>query len=779
MSGRTLVVLSVTFLLGCASPRAVPRCDVCPTGELCDSTTGTCVAAPAAQDGGCLSNAGCTSPTRLCAADGRCVACLGNADCAQGLCDMQSGRCVAGAVESCGAVTSFVDLGSGPMRLRGSTARALNDATLSCALAGATGADVLFGLSLAQRRRLTATVRAVDPASGFQPIVGVRTDCNEARSELACSFTTPGTDRATVVTELNAGSVFLWVDSETGVGGEFELELSLADAPSVDACGQPGVLRGQDVEATGATDGLSDDLESSCGGMGAADAVYTFTLDRPRRVRVEVIGSLGYRPLIAVRRRCTDKSSELACAPAATNTAVIELPSLEAGEYAVIVDGATAASRGQYRLRLTTREPVPAPNNDTCATAQPIVLASSSSISLQGDTSQAQNDAVGCDGTGPELIYAIDLAAPQKVRALVTPLAGSLLQPVLYLRREAACESSVIREQLFCVAGGQGGFPAVIDVPRLEVGKWFLFVDGKARTSGAFDLTVELSPPPTPPANDTCRAATVLPISQGPVFLPNETTAGASSNAHICVGLDPRANDVVYSFTLSARQSVAIDARSAPGSRLYPVVALKQPGPCELTAPTIGRCGFSDLQVPDRAVLIEPALDPGTYFLWVSGDVSTQGSFSLRVNTAPALVAPLNDGCGSTGFLVALNAGAVQVGDTRAANNSTDGRCGLPTGANGEFAGDVVFSLQVAASVPSISITVAPDAVDGVLMRPLVYVRGPINTCTTQGPNLGCQAAPDFGAPVTLTLSNVMPGTYSVWVDGAGLSAGAFSVTVR
>jgi len=122
---------------------------------------------------------------------------------------------------------------------------------------------------------------------------------------------------------------------------------------------------------------------------------------------------------------------------------------------------------------------------------------------------------------------------PARVRAQVTPLAGSRLQPVLYLRRENQCESQVAREQLFCVAAGQGGFPSLLEVPRLEAGRWFLFVDGKARTAGAFDLTLELSPPPPPPANDSCAMPTVLPLASGAVFLPSETTVGATPSSRL------------------------------------------------------------------------------------------------------------------------------------------------------------------------------------------------------------------------------------------------------
>ncbi|MBL8937489.1 MAG: hypothetical protein JNM69_23205, partial [Archangium sp.] len=490
-----LIITLAVSLLACSRSAARKRCESCPSGQLCDVATNECVDPPAL-DGGC-STTGCATPTPFCAADGRCVGCLGNTDCPQGSCDMRAGRCVAAATESCGALSSFIDVTGAPLQLRGSTAKSTNDAQLGCAVVGSSGPDVLFGLRLAERRRLTATVRPIDPASGFQPVIGLRSDCAVARSEIGCGFTMPGGDRATLVTEVGQGTFFLWVDSETEIGGDFELELSFDDAPRVDSCTAPGVLRGTElIDVSGETIGLSDDVAASCGGMGTPDAVYSLTLEQARRVRIEAVGLSGFRPTLALRRSCTDVSTELGCAAAlaSTGTAAIELPSLEPGAYSVLVDGPpSGAVSGRFRLRVTLTEPVPAPTNDTCETALELVATSGSgTVTVQGDTTRAKNDAAGCDGTGPELVYALQLATAQHVRALVTPLAGGRLLPTLYLRRENQCASEFTREQLFCVAAGQAGFPALLEVPRLEAGRWYLFVDGKAGTAGAFDLSVEL-----------------------------------------------------------------------------------------------------------------------------------------------------------------------------------------------------------------------------------------------------------------------------------------------
>ncbi len=697
---------------------------------------------------------------------------------------MQAGRCVAAAAESCGALTSLIDVSSGTVTLRGSTAKSVQDSQLSCALPGSVGPDVVFGFTLAQRRRVTATVKPLSTSPGFQPIVGARTECATTSAEIACGYFAPERGQASFVAEAGEGQLFLWVDSETDVGGEFELEVTFDEAPSVDSCAAPGVLRGQDlIELTGDTHGLADDGASSCGGMGAPDAVYRLTLDRPRRIKIEALGLVGFRPVLSVRRTCTALNSEAACtlATPSTNVAVVEIPSAEAGDYFLAVDGASSGATGRYRLRVALAEPVPPPTNEFCSSASELITMSGmTSVSVQGDTTGAKSDAVGCDGTGPDLVYSLQLAQPSMVRVLVTPFAGSRLQPVLYLRRDQACTSQIVRDQLHCAPAGQAGFPAQLEVPRLETGRYYLFVDGKAGTSGAFDLQLELGPPPSPPGNDACSSASQVSLAGGPVFLGMETTVGALPDATTCADTAD-SPDVAYAFTLTSRQSLSIDARALAGSRLLPVVTLKPAGLCAVTSLLpVGRCAYSDLQVPDRAVAVVPSLDPGTYSLWVSGDLATQGPFSLRLLPGPPLTAPSNDAC-ITSAMAYLQLGSNATGDTRAANDTTEGNCGFPLGANGEAGGDVAYSFQIAAPTPTVTITVTPDAVGGVLMRPVVYVRGgpQVTNCTSAGQNLGCQAAPDFGAPVSVTLTNVQPGTYTVWVDGAGLSAGSFSLAIH
>jgi hypothetical protein len=169
-----------------------------------------------------------------------------------------------------------------------------------------------------------------------------------------------------------------------------------------------------------------------------------------------------------------------------------------------------------------------------------------------------------------------------------------------------------------------------------------------------------------------------------------------------------------------------------------------------------------------------PVIDPGLYPVWVEGDDGTQGAFSLKLSPGPPLeTAPVNDGCALATTLVP---GVNATGDTRAASNDSYGTCGLPYGANGEDARDVVYKMVLAAA-QNVTVTVTPDATEGQLFRPVVYLEGPgIASCQGGGANKGCQIAQAYGGAATLSLANLAAGTYYVWVDGAGLSGGKFTI---
>jgi hypothetical protein len=238
--------------------------------------------------------------------------------------------------------------------------------------------------------------------------------------------------------------------------------------------------------------------------------------------------------------------------------------------------------------------------------------------------------------------------------------------------------------------------------------------------------------------------------------------------------------DVVYNVSLPTRQSLGIEVKALAGSSLRPVVTLRATGQCsDNTLSTELFCGWNDSQFVDRVALTLPDVPAGDYPLWVDGDVGSQGPFTLRLSPGPVIPPPPNDDCLSIAALSSLTLGTAVTGDTRGASTDGQGFCSFASGANGEAAPDVVYKLSLAVA-KSLVVTVTPDQYDGQLFRPVVYVRGATaSSCNEPSALKGCVAATTYGGQASVSLPNLAAGIYFIWVDGAGLSSGKFSLKVQ
>jgi hypothetical protein len=767
-------------LCGCGAP-PTHKC-TCPEGVACDQVTGVClVPTPDGGPTGCVSDHACGGASPRCLlAEARCVACLTTADCNSGVCE--SYACL--PVPDACPTARELNLTSGAATVHSDLLNARNDTTLSCSLPGSAGPDVVYKLTVPALSHFTAVVTP-EPGSGLKPLVALRSVCDQPSTEaaLGCAYASGSTDAAALsIDSLAPGTYFLWVEAES-TPGPFTLSVRLEAPPVVDTCvGTTVLYPTPTAEVIGDTAGLNDDATGSCGVPATSDAVYALRLDNPRRLLVEVTGLNGFEPTVYLRTGCADASAraELAClAPNPDAATSFELARVEAGISWIYIDGSAATSSGRYALRVTTFDPIPPATNDTCATAQPLVLPAGNvgTITVLGDTSAANNDLGGCGnlGQGPDVVYTLTLPVQSQVLARVTPIIGSRFQPSVSLRDLAACDLASTPTQRACAPATQPGYPAAFDLPLVPAGSYALWVDGMGVSSGAYTLTVELSPPPTPPANDTCSAPQLVSLSGGSATVTG-TTLGAADDQASCEILS--SPDVVYTLDVPARQSVSLDVQAASGSALLPVVSLQQAGTCAASIGLVAACGFNDGQASDRAVLLLPDVPQGQYSVWVNGDFGSQGPFTLRAASGPVIGIPQNDGCAG-GLVPEITAGVAQAGDTRGATNDPAAACGITAnGLSGIDARDVVFTFTVATARP-VTVTVTPDGADGALFRPLISVRGPASGCSLSGAPLGCIAAPGYGRPVSLSLNTLAPGTYTLLVDGAAVSAGKFTVTLQ
>ncbi len=672
------------------------------------------------------------------------------------------------------------------MTLTANTTRASDDTRLSCALSGTKSNDLVWIVSIPERRRLVATVTPA-VGSALRPVIALRTVCNSMDPSLNVSCAYPTGTAATARLTLDAvdpGTYYLWVEGEDANSGAFSLEVELEVPPPSDSCLQPrqvSILGNNSEEILGDTRGLHDDAAGLCGGVTAPDAVYAVLLTSARRLRIDLEGiTKGFQPVLYARTVCDSvtAASQVGCVSATTGVTALDIPRVEAGTLFIFVDGQSsgASNAGSYRLRITPFDPVPPPTNDACTLATAIAMPTMAIgvVNQQGDTSSATNDALGCNASGPDLVYQFTLPVARQVLARVTPLAGSSLRPAVYLRPNLKCASEATLDQVACQISASPGSAATTVVPNLAAGVWYLWVDGVQGSAGPFDLKLEFAEPPPVPANDVCSAATLLDLTSGVVNAQGTTLGATADKLSACtLPASEPSPDTVYEVTLPIRQSLSIDLKAATGSALKPVATLRGNGCASVNPIDELACAWGDTQLTDRAVYTVPSLDAGTYYLWVSGDDGSQGPFSLKLSTGAPLVPPTNDQCASSG-LPTLIPNLFLDGDTRAAaNDAVATGCGLPYGGDGAQGPDVAFRFSLVNSSTSVTISVYPDPIEGQLFRPVLYVRasGCFSTVTK-----GCAVAASYGGTATLNLNGLPAGSYTAWVDGAGQSSGKFTI---
>jgi hypothetical protein len=570
--------------------------------------------------------------------------------------------------DTCAQVESLSFFGTRAVTV-GSTLLATHDGLgPSCSPSAAmNGADLVYSYDVDGGANVSVTARALS-GSTLQPVVSVRPACASAANELSC-----GAAGSVSIPNHPAGRYVVAVDSANGSTGAFQLEVTRTPIVTNDACSGLQALTFQAGVATAtgdttfANNDSATDATPSCSASARTsgqDVVFSYTLTQARDVTVSVTptgANPTFWPVVSIRNACTNGAgnAELACvSPNASQQARATLVNQPPGTYTVWVDSAATTS-GPFQLEVVTSAPTPPPSNDSCASALALPFAGNVA-SASGSTLQASNDngpfelSPSCSQTarqnGRDVVYSFALAAPQDVTVEVTPSAGSLLRPVLYVRR-ASCTSQLLADELVCL---ERVGPARTVLTNLAAGTYFVFVDGAGGSSGAFTVAITRSAPTTPPANDECTGAQALSFVNDVARVTSTTfgatnSNGASDNAPAC-GADFIARrwgrDLIYSYTLGSPRDVEVRVAPAAGSLHAPVVYVRAPGQCAsgFSGAELG-CGAPSLG--GAAFVALPNQPAGTYSLIVDSDSYETGAFSLEVRLLPATTPPPNDTCAS------------------------------------------------------------------------------------------------------------------------------------
>ena len=360
---------------------------------------------------------------------------------------------------------------------------------------------------------------------------------------------------------------------------------------------------------------------------------------------------------LALAALCDQPSSEIACSagyphPNGGRVAKVRARSVGDAVSPLVLPAYAYTELGSdLSLRYELLPASSKPSNETCGSATVL----SPSTPTQASVVDAVADlAMGCEAAVGDLVYRFDLAASQDVDVYADSADGDG-DPVLSLR-SAAC--ALPEDEITCA----GASAAHIFRHALPPGVYYLAVSATAPTDVV--VTLELSPPTAPPADEDCTSAPALPIGQ---------TIDVILEGHqddIDTGCLTGGVDAVYSLELSEPSDVLLLGRFSSGDTAAVELALP---PCAAPEDEIG-CATSTLS-PVRGR--HRNLPAGSYRVIAESRNGQPMQLTALVRpAAPPILVPFANNCADR--LTAPAAGAFFQGTT--ANAQADFEAGCDQG---------------------------------------------------------------------------------------------------
>jgi len=509
---------------------------------------------------------------------------------------------------------------------------------------------------------------------------------------------------------------------------------------------QPGTYALSTVASAshyGASCGVSDPMQSR-------DVVAALTLPAgplrdiqitARTVDVDVATSL--------LTQCGQAASELSCSPGfehpdSGRVAKVRARSVgDAGEATVLplyvfTEGGTSPISLRYEeLPASTK-----PANETCGTAIPIT----DNVPVVASVVDAVSDlGSACELATGELVYSFTLAQNQDVELFGSSVDGDG-RPVLSLR-DGNCAAPA--DEITCNAGS----PSTIFRRDLPPGTYYVGVGATAPTD--VTVTLQLSPPTTPPADEDCVSAPPLALNTGVDVILAQHQDDVPSTCVI------GAADAVYDLTLAEASDILLIGDKSAGDTAS--VVLSQPTCGGDTDELICAAGTGNRQRGRYRNL------PAGNYKVVAESVQAQPmriTALVRPAVPPTLV-PFANTCGAVQAIPST--GGFFQGNTVNAQPDFEHGCdqgGLPPGGGP----DQILSLTL--TTPK---RVVLDMLGSAYTTLLAVKEGP--SCPGLEVPFGCAAG--FGAQRSFLDLELQPNTYFIVVDGYAGNAGPWFLDVH
>jgi hypothetical protein len=399
------------------------------------------------------------------------------------------------------------------------------------------------------------------------------------------------------------------------------------------------------------TVGANHVFTTSCtvGSSAMPNVVAAITVPPGPNVDLEVWANASLPVAVAIDAQCDVPTSELACASGGTSSSVrVRARNVAPGTYYAVV---ATAGYGTFEIQVAFLTPTPAPTDVDCATATPVQPGTPVTVSL---VDAPTNLATTCASGAGELTYSFTLAQPQDVRVFASTVKGGGT-PVVGLR-DPACTAAT--DEMTCAQlGGGGSLYARAAAP----GAYVVTVGATSPIDESF--VVQVSPPTTPPADQTC----VSP----PALAPNTVQSFDLANHAQAIkdGCATNGPTAAYDLSLAQASDVLLIARIPQNEAAY--LSLDLPA-CDVN----GVLGCSGSVTPVR--IGKRNASAGDYRAVVSDVLGQQGTLEalVRPTVAPTILpAGSADTCSQA---LDVSAGGFFTGDTSTANSDYGNGCDAP-----------------------------------------------------------------------------------------------------
>jgi hypothetical protein len=197
------------------------------------------------------------------------------------------------------------------------------------------------------------TAALLPEGTQYDSILYVLTDCQNPASNVWCADNPFVSGREALSFEAQAGKkYFVFVDGYGGQSGAYTLALSLAAGTCADPVRFP-LWDGVEMSALGSTSGKpSQEAAKGCDGAPGPEVVYEVDVQYEGKLDLTLQAGPSFDAVLSARDICADVNTQIDCDHSPVWDENINFSVKMGAPPFVLVDGATPAASGAYRLRL-------------------------------------------------------------------------------------------------------------------------------------------------------------------------------------------------------------------------------------------------------------------------------------------------------------------------------------------------------------------------------------------------------------------------------------------